>query len=558
MSKQIPKVEESTKFNFITSIWIVPFIAIIVAGWLAYQYFSELGPEIRITFPKNEGLQAGQSHIKYRNVPVGTVQKIELQEDSDGIVVIARMDKTVTPFLNISSKFWIVKPEVSLGGVSGLDTLISGTYINMHALKAKESKDMFLGQEHPHRDDSAGRYFILNTPMGESSVKVGTPIYMKNIKVGQVEYVVLAFDNASVDMIVFIKNQYTPYLRTDSNFWVRSTFDVSFNNGRVDLSVAPITDLIQGGIEFSSNKKDVKCMVPDRFIFKLYANKGAVENSYLSKSKKRIERFMLQTKEPIAKLHIGAFVRYQGFEVGKVKEIKTHYDKVTHELRSDIFVDIDLAIFANENDSMSLSGRDNFIEAIKEGLRTQIIPTDPITGFLYIDLVFNEDEDNKTMIYSSGYNVIPSMAYKSGNMMASLTKILDKINGLPLEKLVSSINKVIEDTDKVVLDTGKMIQNVDKPLVTVLTDLKKTIKNLNTMTNKKSFSKMPDKISMALNELTRTLKTTKKVVKGYDSTSLITRQLADTLKIVTKTSKEMQLFLKMLNRKPNSLIFGDK
>lgn len=95
MSQQIPTIEESTKFNFITSIWIVPFIAMLIAGWLAFQYFAQLGPEIRIVFPKNEGLQAGQSQIKYRDVPVGTVKKIELQEDGDGVVVVARMDKNM-------------------------------------------------------------------------------------------------------------------------------------------------------------------------------------------------------------------------------------------------------------------------------------------------------------------------------------------------------------------------------------------------------------------------------------------------------------------------------
>ncbi|WP_296824643.1 MlaD family protein, partial [Sulfurovum sp.] len=116
MSQEIPEIEESTKFNFITSIWIIPFIALLIAGWLAYQYYSELGPQIRITFPKNEGLQVGQSHIKYRDVPIGTVSKIELQEEGEGVVVIARMDKTATPYLNEHSRFWIVKPEVGISG----------------------------------------------------------------------------------------------------------------------------------------------------------------------------------------------------------------------------------------------------------------------------------------------------------------------------------------------------------------------------------------------------------------------------------------------------------
>ena len=565
MSKQIPQIEESTKFNFFTSIWIVPFIALIIAGWLAYQYFSELGPEIRIVFPNNEGLQAGQSLIKYRNVPVGKITRIELQEDGEGIVVVARMEKTVVPFLNESSKFWIVKPEVGIGGVSGLDTLISGTYINMDAQKAEETVKAFVGQTHAYRDDSQGQYFVLNTPRGNNAVKAGTPIYLKNIKVGQVEYVVLALDDSSVDVIIYIENRYTPYLHPDSNFWVRSTFDVSMKNGRVDLAVAPVTDLIQGAIEFSSQKKGVTCTVPDGHVFKLYANKGEVENTFIGNSQKKIEAFKLYTQESVAKLHIGAPVRYEGFEVGHVKEMKIHYDKRTHVMQSEVMVAINLSVFANTNDTMSITGKENFFKAVEEGLRAQIIPSDPITGFLYVDLTFTKGEDNRTIVYENGFNVLPTMSYTSGNMMASMTKILDKINALPLDKLVLSLNSVvahsdslIKNADILVKNTNGIVQGVDKPLVTLLGDLKTTVRNLNTMTSKKSFEVLPAEINKSLKTLSSTLQTTKKVMKGYGSNSLIIRQLSDTLKMVTQTSKEMQLFLKMLNRKPNSLIFGDK
>ena len=565
MSKPIPKVEESTKFNFFTSIWIVPFIALVIAGWLAYQYFSELGPEIRIVFPKNEGLQAGQSSIKYRNVPVGTVNRIELQEDGEGIVVVARMDKTVAAFLNESSKFWIVKPEVGLGGVSGLDTLISGTYINKHASKAEESKNKFVGQAHAFRDDSQGEYFVLNTPEGNNAVKAGTPIYLKNIQVGQVEYVVLSLDNASVDVVVYIENDYTPYLRTDSNFWVRSTFDVSLNNGHVDLAVAPVTDLIQGAIEFSSQKKGLICTVPDGYTFKLYANKGEVENTRIGKSQAQIEAFNLYTQESIAKLHIGAPVRYQGFEVGKVREMQIHYDKISHVMQSEVVVAINLSVFTDSNDTIAATGNENFSKAVEEGLRAQIIPSDPITGFLYVDLVFTEGDDNKSISYKNTFQILPTVSYKSGNMMASMTKILDKINALPLDKLLASLDSMVvhsdsmlSNADTLVKHTDGLVKGIDKPLVALVSDLKTTILNLNKMTSKKSFERLPTEMNKSLKSLKVTLKNADKVIKNYGGNSLLSRQLADTLKIVTQTSKEMRLFLKMLNRKPNSLIFGDK
>ena len=559
MSKQIPTIKESNRFNFFTSIWIVPFIALIIASWLAYQYFSELGPEIRIVFSKNEGLKAGQSQIKYRNVPIGTIKKIELQEDGEGIIVIARMDKTVASFLNKSSKFWIVKPEVGIGGVSGLDTLITGTYINMFAEKGNTPIDSFVGQTHAYRDDTRGEYFVLNTPMGNSNVKVGTPVYLKNLKVGQVEYVVLALDDVSVDVIVFIENEYTPYLRVDSNFWVRSTFSAGFNNGSLNLAIAPVTDLIQGAIEFSSQKKEKTCTVPNTYVFKLYRNKNEVENTYMRNTQKIIKTFKLKTKEKISKLHVGSPIRYQGFEVGNVKEIQVYYDKKTHAMQSYIYVDINLATFSDAKDISGLSGEKNFKKAVQEGLRAQIIPSDPITGFLFVDLTFNHPQDMQTLYTDTDtFTVLPTVVQPSTSIMASASKIMDKISALPLDTLVTSLNKVIANTNNVVNNTDTMIKNINKPLTSILNDLKKTIHNINKMTKQKSFTSMPSALDKTLKELTKTLKTTKKVVKGYDHNSLLTRRLSDTLKMVMQTSKEMQIFLKMLNRKPNSLILGDK
>ena len=215
MSPQIPEIKESAKFNLITSIWIVPLIALLIAGWLAYQYYAQLGPEIRIVFPQNEGLQAGQSQIKYRDVPIGKVVKIQLQENGNGVVVIARMDKTAKNYLNEHTKFWIVKPEVGMGGVSGLETLISGTYINMFTQKGMEEKEDFRGLSHAYREDKEGEYFHLLAPSGYN-IKQGTPVYFKNIEAGKVEYVTIGLSGKEIDFIVFIDKLFVPYVHRDS------------------------------------------------------------------------------------------------------------------------------------------------------------------------------------------------------------------------------------------------------------------------------------------------------------------------------------------------------
>lgn len=546
MPEHIPQIEESTKFNFFTSIWIVPFIALIIAGWLAYQYYAELGPEIKIIFPSNQGLKAGQSQIKYKDVPVGTVTKITLQEDGEGVVVIARMDKVAEPYLNEDTKFWIVKPELGISGVSGLDTLISGNYIGITGKKGGKVKKTFVGLDHTYRSEMKGEYYVLRSPRGDSSVKQGTPVYLKNIRVGRVEYVLLGLDDIFVDVIIFIDKRYTPYVHTDSKFWVRSTLDAELVNGALDVTLAPFTDLLQGAIEFSSSGYDSNRSIPFDFTFLLHRNKNAVNTKKLGHAQKEIELFMLNTEESIAKLKIGSPVRYDGFKIGSVIEITLSYEKRTHKMKGKVLTEIDTSVFDDLSDAND-TGKENLYLAVTEGLRARIDTIDPITGRLYVNLLFTDKDGNKSIEKGEPYAVIPTIPSVNGDMMAGLSKIMDKINRLQIEELVDSLNKVIKESEKPVANANA-----------VLEELKETVRNLNALTGKKTFASMPDEVDKALKELTRTLKITKKVVKGYGNNSLLSRQIAETLKTVNRTSEEMREFLKMLNRKPNSLIFGDK
>ncbi len=546
MSEQIPEIEESSKFNFITSIWIVPIIALIIAGWLGYQHFAERGPEIKIIFPQNEGLVAGQSVVKFRNIPAGKVTKIYAEEESDGVVVVVRMNnKKSKPYLTEKAKFWIVKPEVGVSGISGLDTLISGTYMEIFSeLGGKKDKERFIGLTRPYRDSMKGEYFHLTSPDGEN-VTEGTPVYYKNIKVGQVEYLNLGLDSKSIDVVVFIDKLYAPYVHNDSKFWTKNMVNINFSKGNLDINIAPLNYMLQGGIVFSSSGEDRNRSVGHRHVFPLFKSKTEAESKTIGEKTKAIKTFMLHTDDSIANLRVAAPVRFDGFDIGWVSEMELSYDKHIHKMLGQILVNIDTSVFEDKRETNS-SGELNFYQAVEDGLRAKLVALDPITGMLFIDLTFDHQDVNGSIVQGSKYAQLPVTSQSSAGIMASMTQILDKLNNLPLEKLLASVNKVVDDT-------AAPIANANELLI----DLKKTVENLNALTNKKSFITMPDEVNRALKELTHTLKTTKKVVKGYDSDSLAREQLAQTLKVLTKTSQEMQVFLKMLNRKPNSMIFGD-
>jgi paraquat-inducible protein B len=464
----------------------------------------------------------------------------------DGIVVVVRMyDKASKALLTENAKFWIVKPEVGITGVSGLDTLLSGTYINAYSKAGgKQPRDKFIGLTQPYRDSMKGEYFHLSSPKAEN-VSVGMPIYYKNIKVGQVEYIYLALGNNNVEVIVFIDKAYVSYVQKDSKFWIKSMMNVDFSKGNLDIHIAPINFMLQGGIVFSSQGEENMVFMSEGHIFPLYQSKTHAESTTIGSVTKSIKEFMLLTDDPIANLRVHAPVRFDGFDIGWVEDIQLSYSKKSHKMLGKVLLEIDTSVFEDDHEVES-SGLSNLYQAVEEGLRAKISALDPITGMLFIDLTFKHQDGNGSIIRKNQYALLPMVSQNSNGIMTSMTEILDKLNNLPLDELIASVHQVVKES-------AKPIENAN----IVLKDLQTTVKNINKFTGKKSFEVLPDELSKALKEMTRTLKSTEKVVKGYDSDSLFKQQLAQTLEVLTKTSLEMRAFLRMLNRKPNSLIFGD-
>lgn len=545
MSYPIPKIKESSKFNFLTSIWIVPFIAVMIAGWLAYQYFEDLGPEIEIIFPKNEGLVAGQSVVKFKNVPIGKITKIYIQDDTEGVVVRVRMNsKASKPYMTEYAKFWIVKPEVGFSGVSGLDTILSGTYIDIYSEKGGTFRKRHIGLVEPYHDTSTGKYFHLISK-NASNITVGMPVFYKSIQVGTVQYKYLSLDDKNIEVILFIDNQYTSYVHIDSKFWIKNTMNLDLSKGKFDLDIAPLKFLLSGGIVFSSSGVYQGKKIPKDAIFPLYKSKTEAQSHVLGSGLKKNLLFMLLTSESISGLSEGSVVRFEGFDVGKVVDIKLSYNKNSHQMKGEVLIKIDTSVFEDKND-INITGEENLYMAVEEGLRAKITALDPLSGAQYVDLTFNHSDKEGTMIKGNRYVILPMTSQSATGIMTSVTQILDKLNHLRLEELLASVTTVIEST-------SKPIDNAN----TLLLSLQDTVKDIHRLTSKKSFNVMPDELNRALKEMTKTLKKTSTVIKGYDSDSLVKEQLAQTLEILSHTSEEMQVFLRMLNRNPNSLIFGD-
>ena len=176
--------------NRLSYLWLLPIVALGIGLWLAYSRLSQIGPNIHITFTSAEGLEAGKTKIRYKDLAVGTVTSIDLSNDLKQIIVTAQMSRTAEPLLKKDSQFWIVKPQISASGVTGLGTIVSGNYIAVSPGKEADSANQFAGlDEAPQIQSTEEGLRVRLITDSASGVNVGTAIYYRGISVGQIEQI---------------------------------------------------------------------------------------------------------------------------------------------------------------------------------------------------------------------------------------------------------------------------------------------------------------------------------------------------------------------------------
>jgi paraquat-inducible protein B len=230
--------------------WIVPLIAAAVAGWLIYERMRVYGPEITIQFDRGEGLRIGQTPVKYRGVPIGEVTDVSLSPDHKHVMVKARLRRTAASVANEGAIFWIVRPQVGLGNVTGLNTVLSGPEIEVRPGNG-ELRRTFVGRESPPLDDN-GLRLVLRAERPKS-LRANSPVYYRGIEVGSVQKVELSSNSASADVTVLIQQRYAALVREGSAFWDSSGINVKggvFKGLEVELE--SLRALAAGGVEFAS------------------------------------------------------------------------------------------------------------------------------------------------------------------------------------------------------------------------------------------------------------------------------------------------------------------
>jgi len=454
-------------------VWIIPIVAALLGGWLAIRTALERGPTITIAFKTGEGLEAGKTKIKYKEIEVGTVQTIELAQDRAGVIATADIVKQAANLLVDDTRMWVVRPRISRGSVSGLDTLLGGSYIGLDPGKSKGQKHQFAGLETPPvvALDVPGTQFTLRAD-DLGSLDVSSPLYFRRVQVGQVVSFQLDQDGNGVTMKVFVQAPYDQYVSSNTRFWNASGFDVSLDAGGIKLETQSMVSILIGGIAFQTpGAAELPARAAADAAFPLYANRAQA----LKNPDTISEDYVAVFKGSLRGLAVGAPLDFRGLTVGEVTGIHLSFDPKTRAYTMPVSLRLyPERLRARTREGKTLrdvvaSPRERLNEMVAQGLRAQLRTGNLLTGQLYVALDIFPDAPKIQVANGHGNGgpadiggEIPTVPGAVAELQASLNKITDKLEKLPLDEISADLRRTLGSADSALQSTNTLLRNFDK------------------------------------------------------------------------------------------------
>jgi paraquat-inducible protein B len=453
----------------ISIVWIIPIVAALIGAWVAYKSFSEIGPTILITFKDAEGLEAGKTKVRYKDVEVGLVESIDLEKDLKHVQVTVQMNAGAKGYLTEQTRFWVVKARISAGTVSGLGTLLGGAYIAIDPVSRGKFVKNFTGLEQVPvvTTDQPGQHFLLKAD-SRGSLDTGAPIYFRQIKVGEVVSYQLAEDNESINFKIFINAPHHLKVTENTRFWNASGIDVSLSATGFKVDMESAVSLLTGGLAFGLPPDTLPGdVVPENTVFTLHDNRTAAYERGITLRKK----FLLYFDGTVRGLTPDAPVEFRGITTGRVVSVDLEFDKEKGEFLIPVVIELEPERFGGGISGFSIEKQQHILEGfIAHGLRAQLKTGNILTGKLYVDLDFYSDAEKAELRQAKGYQVLPTVPTSIEEITRDVTAVLAKVKEFPFGRIGADMTRAIASLDKTLVQadgTLKSIENLvakDSPL----------------------------------------------------------------------------------------------
>jgi len=466
-------VETRGGFSFI---WLVPIVAVVVGSWLGYRTLSERGPTVTISFETGDGLEAGKTKIKYRDIEVGKVSSVTLADDLSHVIVTAELHKGGSHYLTDNSRFWVTRARVSGGQVTGIGTIFGGAYIGFEPSTEGERRRDFVGLEAAPvlTIEKPGRRFTLRS-RGLGSIDAGAPVTYRSITVGQVLSHELDPSGEFVTVSVFVDAPHDDRVRENTRFWNASGLDVTMDATGVRVDTPSLVSMLIGGVAFDAPETSEPVPAAKQgSVFELFRNKrDSVEQSYSETS-----QFLMYFSGSVQGLVPGSPVVFRGIKIGEVVDVKLRFDQETVEFRIPVLVELELDRFEQVGDQGADDEKSIDQQLIERGLRAQLGRGNLLTGQLQVEFDIHPDAPPAEIRHEDGYRVFPTIPAPLSTITASLTRIVDRVDSIPLDEIGADMQASIKSLRTTLAEAEGVTKQLNAE---VLVELQQTLASVNAM-----------------------------------------------------------------------------
>ncbi|WP_306115595.1 MULTISPECIES: MlaD family protein [unclassified Roseovarius] len=438
-------------------VWIIPILALAMALGVAWQTYNDRGPLVEIVFENGAGIAKRETELRYRDIAVGVVEDVRFAEDLSGVVVAVRVDKEVAPYVDASSTFWVVRPELTTTGVSGLDTVLSGVYIEGSwdsEIGPKQNRFKGLVEAPLRSNGEEGLEIVLRTTPG-GNLTDDSPITFRGIEVGRVGKARISQqgDFAIAEAIIF--EPHSRLISPTTRFWDTSGFTFSVGPQGAEIDFSSVATLVAGGLTFDTFVSG-GARVADGTVFEVFADEVAARNSLFIASEVEALEVRVVFDENISGLAVDAPVELSGLKIGKVQSISGVVDADEFgdsRVRLNAVLSIQPARLGLQGEVTPEAALAFLSTRIEEGLRARLASASLLTGGLKIELIQVDDAPDAVLLTGEGIiPIIPTTESVISDATATVEGVVTRINNLPVEELLNSAIRFLDSAEAFVSD----------------------------------------------------------------------------------------------------------
>ena len=521
-----PRVVSKRRWN-ISLVWLVPAVAIAIAASMLVRSVFLTGPRVEIEFKSAEGVEAGKTEVRYKEVVIGKVVGVALRDDRERVVVVVQLDQSAARFAVEDTAFWVVKPRIGTGGVSGLGTLLSGAYIGTDAGVSTRSRSEFVGLEAPPlvlRGEPGSIFVVRANDLG--SLDVGSPVFYRRTQVGRVVGYTLDADRDELTLKVFIEAPYPKLVTLESRFWNASGIDLTLNASGLSVSTQTLVSILAGGIAFESPPDSARAApAPENTVFTLHNDRRTA----LAPPDGVAVPVRMSFDQSVRGLVPGAAIDLLGVEIGRVRSVTLDYDAKTRRFPVEVIGEVYplrlgpvrsalLRDVHNAGDAVVLE------KLVADGLRAQLRTGSLLTGQLYVALDFMPGRTRTPALSDDGVVRMPTVPGTLSELQPQIAEIVSKVSKIPFDEIGHDLRTTLASASKAI---DKLSPEAQKTLAEVQRTLQRT--------------------QATLESLERNI---------ADPSAPVQRNLEDAMLELQRTSRALRLLSDYLQQHPEALLRG--